>query len=610
MYQDFGPKLDGNKVKFKLFLPDRTVDSSQYSRGGEPHIQDVRIVGDFQSALGGTDWDTGSAPVMTQTAHPNGILFSFDTPVGLPDGFYQYKLHVTFQDSSTRFVSDPCAKYGGSDEANENSAFVVGGSLAVAQPIANRLALKDLVIYEMMTDDFTDEFRGSKAPFDAVQDKLDYLQNLGVNAIEFMPWTPWPGGGFSWGYDVKDFFAVEYRYVHDPAAPLDKLHKLRELINACHARGMHVIMDGVFNHVRAGINPNRGFGYRWLYQNPDDSPYIGAFERGGFFEEFDHNNKCTQEFIRDVCMYWIDTFRIDGIRFDFSLGFFRKGDPNVGITKLVSDVRSHLSATGTTNISLIMEHLTDNRFESIDDTNEACADGNWFDPFMFKHFQYARNGNIDHELLRILDANFQYASGKGPVTYVQNHDHSSYVHEAGGRGRWYKTQPGAVALLTSPGAVMIHNGQEFGQDEFLPGSGSGRVVPRPLRWSTDSPESGDFVGTRLYGLYAQLIQIRKDHPSLRSPNFFPRGSNHTFYGVFPNQDVAVFHRYGQAADGQFERFIVVINYSDFDQHVTIPFSKDGQWDDLLNGSVDFVSGFRLFNQRINSNWGRIYYKKG
>ncbi len=196
------------------------------------------------------------------------------------------------------------------------------------------------------------------------------------------------------------------------------------------------------------------------------------------------------------------------------------------------------------------------------------------------------------------------------MTYVQNHDHSSYVHEVSRRGRWYMTQPGAIALLTSAGAVMIHNGQEFGQDEFLPGSGSGRVVPRPLRWSTDSPESGDFVGTRLYGLYAQLIQIRKDHSSLRSPNFFPRGSNHTFYGVFPNQDVAVFHRYGQAADGQFERFIVVINYSDFDQHVTIPFSKDGQWDDLLNGSVDFVSGFRLFNQRINSNWDRIYYKKG
>ena len=79
-----------------------------------------------------------------------------------------------------------------------------------------------------------------------------------------------------------------------------------------------------------------------------------------------------------------------------------------------------------------------------------------------------------------------YAAGKRAVIYVQNHDHSTYVHEAGGRHRWCKTQPGAIALMTCAGAVMIHNGQEFGEDKSLPGSGTGRVVPRPLRWGTDS----------------------------------------------------------------------------------------------------------------------------
>ena len=607
MYEQFGPRLDGKKVEFQLFLPDRTVDPSQYSRGGEPHIDEVRVVGDFQSALGGTDWDHNTAPTLTESPHPNGVLYSFKTPVDLPDGFYQYKFYVTFEGGGpARYVSDPCAKYGENDQASENSAFVVGGNLADAVPISNRLPLRDLIIYEMMIDDFTAEFRGNRAPVDAVQDKLDYLQTLGVNAIEFMPWTPWPGGDFSWGYDPKDFFAVEYRYIHDPSANLDKLHKLRELINACHARDIHVLMDGVFNHVRAGRMSDRGFAYRWLYHDPDDSPFIGPFAGGGFFEEFDHNNKCVQEFVRDVCLYWIDTFKIDGIRFDYTLGFFRKGDPDVGITKVVTDVKAHLASSGTPNIALILEHLTDNRYQSIDDTNEACANGNWFDPFMFKHFDFARDGNIDGHLLRILDANLDYASGKGPVTYVQNHDHSSYVHEAGGRHRWFKTQPGAIALLTSPGAVMIHNGQEFGQDEWLPGSGDGRVVPRPLRWS----ESGDFVGTRLYGLYAHLIRIRKEHPALRSTNFFPHLFNDGLYGVFPDQDVTVFHRYGQAADGQFERFIVAINYSDFDQWVTIPFTENGQWEDLLNGGIAMVEHHSLANQRLSSNWGRIYYRKG
>jgi len=90
--------------------------------------------------------------------------------------------------------------------------------------------------------------------------------------------------------------------------------------------------------VRAGIDPNHGFPYLWL-MNPNDSPYIDPFARGGFFEEFDYNNGCVEEFIRDVCAYWLDSFQIDSIRFDFTLGFFQEGNPNVGIAKLVSDIK-------------------------------------------------------------------------------------------------------------------------------------------------------------------------------------------------------------------------------------------------------------------------------
>ena len=59
---------------------------------------------------------------------------------------------------------------------------------------------------------------------------------------------------------------------------------------------------------------------------------------------------------------------------------------------------------------------------------------------------------------------------------------------------------------------MLHNGQEFGQDEFLPGSGPGRVVPRPLRWQTESSLGNDRIGKSLFGLYKQLIDIRKRYP--------------------------------------------------------------------------------------------------
>ena len=59
-----------------------------------------------------------------------------------------------------------------------------------------------------------------------------------------------------------------------------------------------------------------------------------------------------------------------------------------------------------------------------------------------------------------------------------------------------------------------------------------------------------------------------------------------------------------------ERFIIVVNYADFDQFVDIPFSANGAWDDLLNEQSVVVSGFRLLNQRINSNWGRFTTGRG
>ena len=255
----------------------------------------------------------------------------------------------------------------------------------------------------------------------------------------------------------------------------------------------------------------------------------------------------------------------------------------------------------------MLEHLTDNRFDAIDDTNQIGADGCWLDPFMFKSFAYARSGNIDGEILRILNSNLDYANGKVPVTYIENHDHSTIVQEAGGRGRWFKTQAPAISLLTSPGIVLLHNGQEFGEEYYLPSDGPDRVQPRPLRWNAHSQ---DFTGKRLFEIYRKLIRIRLEHPSLRSANFFPFPLNHPDgYGSFPEKDVVIYHRYGAAADGRLERCIIIINYSDFDQFVDVPFSVNGLWDDLLNDQSALVENFRLWNQRIDSNWGRVYCKK-
>jgi hypothetical protein len=69
-------------------------------------------------------------------------------------------------------------------------------------PPAQRRPWQDLVIYELMIDDFTAEYRQGRAPIDAVLDKLDYLAGQDFNATEFLPWVAWPDEEpYSWGYD-------------------------------------------------------------------------------------------------------------------------------------------------------------------------------------------------------------------------------------------------------------------------------------------------------------------------------------------------------------------------------------------------------------------------
>ncbi len=610
MYEDFGAVVTERRVEFRLFFPDNTRDSSQYTNGGPPRIQRIQIPGTFQSGIGGIDWDYTNAPAMVRNEHPNGWLYTYQINE-LPEGCYQYKFFVTFENGTSRWCGDPCTRH--SEGADENPAFIIGESETTVNPIPNRLPLMDLITYELMIDDLTREYRGNTAPMDAIRNRIDYLEDLGINAIAFMPWTAWPGGSFSWGYDPFLFFSVEDTYIHEEAAPLERHFKLKTLINELHSRNIHVIMDGVFNHVSAGINPGMGFPYHWLYQNPEESPFTGGFEGGLFFEDLDFNNRCAQQFIFDVCRYWLDEYQIDGIRFDYTLGFYRAGDYEHGITRLIFDLRNYFLETNRSNLTLLIEHLTDNRYEAINDTNLICATGCWFDQFLQESFRYVGSQNIDPTIIRILNSNLDFAAGKGPVTYIENHDHATFMNRAGGRSVWWRMQPYAIALLTAPGAVMIHNGQEFGDDHYMPESGPERVQSRPLHWDY----STDTAGVALINLYRRLIQIRSNHPSLRSANFYPwpYDFNHVHfndegYGVDVDRDVVIYQRWGSTMDGQTERFIIVINFSGSNQYVDIPFPINGRWEDLLNGGSVSIEQNRLYNQRINSNWGRIYYIRG
>lgn len=617
MYEQFGGRERGDTkiAEFRLFIPDEALAPTQYEGGGLPQIKELYVVGDFQAQMGGANWSAGDATRMTKTQYQDGGLvkgwvYSWQTPP-LPDGFYQYKYYVAFENAAPRMVGDPCTRYG--EPENQASGFVIGGgNIAVVQPHPDRLPLQDLIIYELMIDDFTQQFLNGRAPLDALKDKLDYLVELGINAIEFMPWTAWPSHEFSWGYNPFQYFSVAHRYTLDPANPTNKIFYLKQLINACHEQGIHVIMDGVFNHAEADP-PDRGFAYYWLYQDPADSPYVGNFAAHDFFQDLDYANRCTLEFMRDVCTYWIDEFEIDGIRFDNTLGMYKPDDRGHGLPKLLAELRGHLSETKRRNFALILEHSWD--YAAIDVTNKVGATGCWFDKFRQLSEEYLGNRRIDGRIMRMLDAGKDFAAGRAPTTYIENHDHARFILKGGGRSAWWKTQPYMIALFTSPGAVLIYNGQEFGEDYWMPEDDrfttEKRVKERPLHWEYLADEPGQ----KLHALYRQLIKLRKEHPGLRSLNFYPsdwpeqQGAlDRNGFGVDVERQIVVYHRWGPAEDGQLERFYIVLNFSDSMQRVELQFPENDGWEDLLSGWRPAVQNFRL-QVDVGSNWGHVFFKK-
>jgi len=269
-----------------------------------------------------------------------------------------------------------------------------------------------------------------------------------------------------------------------------------------------------------------------------------------------------------VCRYWISEFAIDGIRFDESTGFYdpdRHGDR--GLPKLIARLRRWLPSVGRPNFPLILEHEWN--YSSIDVVNRVDASSCWLDPFRGETRSFLTNRHVRPSIMQLLDSARDFAPGRTPVTYIENHDHESFMINAGNRDEWWRTQPHAIALLTCSGAPMIHNGQEYGERYPMPEDDSHsppsidpavkRVVPRPLLW----PQKDDPIGGSLLDLYRRIIRLRTNHPGLTSPNFHPRGWDESRnqldqdgFGIDEARQLVVYHRWGNAADARLEKFYI------------------------------------------------------
>jgi len=163
----------------------------------------------------------------------------------------------------------------------------------------------NLVIYELWVYDYT-----AARHIEAVRQRLDYLQQLGVNAIELMPICEFDGN-YNWGYSPNHYFAPDRAYGSET--------DLKRFIDECHQRGMAVILDMVFNHA-TGLNPMNK-----LYPYGDDlkeNPWfnVNAPHSDNVYEDWNHGFAPAHTMFIRALSYWLTEYKVDGYRLDLSHG--------------------------------------------------------------------------------------------------------------------------------------------------------------------------------------------------------------------------------------------------------------------------------------------------
>jgi glycosidase len=163
----------------------------------------------------------------------------------------------------------------------------------------------NLVIYELWVYDHTPS-RNIKG----LIERLDYIEDLGVNAVELMPITEFDGND-SWGYSPNHFFALDKMY----GTP----EELKTFIDECHKRGIAVILDMVFNHA-TGLNPmNKLYPYGTeLSKNPWFN--VNAPHSDNVYEDWNHDFVPTKTMFTRSLSYWLTEYKVDGFRMDLSHG--------------------------------------------------------------------------------------------------------------------------------------------------------------------------------------------------------------------------------------------------------------------------------------------------
>lgn len=337
------------------------------------------------------------------------------------------------------------------------------------------VARRDLVIYELHVGTFTPE-----GTFDAIVPRLQTLKELGITAIELMPVAQFSGTR-NWGYDGALLYAVQNSY----GGP----NGLQRLVDACHAAGLGIILDVVYNHLGPEGNYLREF-----------APYFTDRYKTPWGDAVNYDDKasdCVREFVLENVRMWLDDFHIDGLRLDAVHAIYDMSAKHLlrAIREVADDVQI---ATGRAIHIIAESDLNDPKFVLPPERGGCGVDAQWADDF--HHAVHAfltgeRDGYyMDYgdaaQLAAAFQTPFVYAGHYSPhrdrlhgapvppdftgdrfVTFVQNHD------QIGNRARGDRLSAlltpaqqrlAASMLLLSPYVPLLFMGEEYGEANPFP----------------------------------------------------------------------------------------------------------------------------------------------
>jgi maltooligosyltrehalose trehalohydrolase len=476
-------------------------------------------------------------------------------------------------------------------------------------PAWTGLPLKNLIFYEIHVGTFTAE-----GTFEAIIPLLDELAETGINAIELMPVSQFPGTR-NWGYDAVFPYAVQNSY----GGPT----KFKELIDAAHRKGIAVFLDVVFNHLGPEGNCFGHFGP--YFTDTYHTPWGNAVNFDGTWSDG------VREYFANAVLHWYENYHIDGLRVDAVHMMFDNGA--VHFWELVNqNLEQHRQKLGR-NFYLIAESdLNSPRVTKSAEDGGWGFNVQWLDDFHHSLYvlldaegrqRYEDFGELE-QLAKAYTDGFVHSgefvkfrkrkhgsssvgvSGDNFIVFNQNHDQIG--NRVGGERLsmlvdFERQKLAAAAILLSPYIPMLFMGEEFSASSpfFYFVSHSDPKLIRMVvegrrkefenyKWDADPPnpqeeetfEKSKLIWTQrnsgrhrlMLNWHKELIAVRRYHPVMQNFN-----KNDVRVTLFGKHGLALHRR---SSDQQYE-LLCIFNLGSVQDSFMVPLRKS-YWKKVLDST--------------------------